>query len=111
MEVTTRDTIFPLTLTNENGSTINIIVRKPDGYVDATELCREMGKEWKVYYKTKNNREYLSELAKLEHVVVEELAVPFSTASTARNEAGNSGKCLIELGKNRHAHTWVRYTR
>jgi hypothetical protein len=86
MEIVSQTTpTLPLTLTDVDGKAVNIIVRQRDGYVDATLMCLAMGKEWKTYYRTKNSREFLAELAN-----VATMNVP-----------------LVELGKNRFTHTFV----
>lgn len=116
---------IPLTLVTSDGSKIEIEIRRPDGYVNASMLCQEMGKEWKNYYAVARNKEFLKELSKVEKIPVENLPAgkPASTfpphnlaagilAST--NSAGNSRgegpgleRCLVESGKNRFQHTWV----
>ncbi len=105
MEIATQNTpTLPLTLTDVDGNTINIIVRKADGYVDATVLCQAMGKEWRVYYKAKSTKQYLLELAKMDGLRVDDVLIPIGTGT---NTPLNSGKCLVELGRNQHQHTWV----
>ena len=96
----TQPVTLPLTLTDTAGNNVNIIVRQKDGYVDATLLCQAMGKQWKVYYNTQNNKRYLETLAEFEQC----LAVADTTATTADEPRA---KCLVELGKNRFQHTWL----
>jgi hypothetical protein len=84
---------LPLTLTDVDGKAINIIVRKLDGYVDATDLCTACGKQWNHYFTTAKTRDFLTELSNFEGIPVRIVA------------PGSRG--LIELGKNRFSHTYV----
>ena len=95
---------LPLTLTDVDGKAINIIVRKLDGYVDATDLCTACGKQWNHYFTTAKTRDFLTELSNFEGIPVR-IVAPAIAAAT--DSPGNSGKCLVELGKNRFQHTWV----
>jgi len=86
-----------LSLVNRDGNHIDIEVRRPDGYVNATKLCQAMGKEWKNYFAVGKTKEFLTELSEVEQMPVENLA-----AATIPSES-----CLVELGKNRFQNTWV----
>ena len=105
MDITTINAppTLPLTLTDKDGNAINIIVRQQDGYVDATLLCLDMKKTWGNYYRSAHAKDYMDVLSKYESIPIE--FVPLR--QTVRNGPENPGKCLIELGKNRHAHTYV----
>jgi hypothetical protein len=48
-------------LTGLNGKVHNLLIRK-DGFVNATILCKAMGKEFYDYQKTKQNQKYINEL-------------------------------------------------
>ena len=41
---------------------INIIARKEDGYINATQLCQAGNKQWNDYFRTKNTKAYLEAL-------------------------------------------------
>ena len=98
MENASQAAVLPLVLTNTDGETIKIIVRRGDGYVDATLLCQAMNTQWKLYYKTQHNKAYLATLAKYETMDVESPPVPNGNCRS---------KCLVELGKSRLNHTWI----
>lgn len=53
---------FLSSLKDENGEAITVIFRKSDGYINATRLCKEAGKEWKHYYETQQAKDFLKTL-------------------------------------------------
>ena len=73
---------------------LKIIIRREDGYIDATELCGAVSKQWNHYYSNAKTKDFLNELSKIEKI-------PITVFAPGNNRA------LIEIGKNRHVHTWV----
>ncbi len=56
-----------ISLFNENG--VEILIRK-DGYVNATALCKQAGKLFKDYHKTKTTKAFLEELSAVENILL-----------------------------------------
>lgn len=91
---------LPLTLTDSAGNNVNIVVRKADGYVDATKLCADSKKKWKDYYMNAKTKDFLQELSVSKGIPIEN--------PEGRNVTTSSNhKYLVTLGINRHVHTWV----
>ena len=125
MELANQHNSLPLELVDGNGQTVIIDIRHPDGYVNATKLCQAMGKEWKNYYAVAKNKEYLTELSKVENIPVEMrpaviaagqdsprslaagILASTNSAGISREEGTGPERCLVESGKNRFQHTWV----
>lgn len=57
--------VIPLEL-NDNGTFIHIDVRASDGYVNATTLCANLGKEWKTFWRLQNTKQYAQTLSHVE---------------------------------------------
>lgn len=60
---------LPLTIKNKQGDPVYIEVRD-DGYVNATKLCTDMNREWKVYFKAKNTKDFLTALSDAENLPI-----------------------------------------
>ncbi len=116
---------LPFALKDSEGRIIKIVFREKDGYIDATELCGAVSKDWWAYYKTANTKAYLKALAESENMSIQPTSVAARnvppTSVAARNEPIINAsdipepiktieiqthlepmKALIELGKNRY---------
>ncbi|RYE96587.1 MAG: KilA-N domain-containing protein, partial [Oxalobacteraceae bacterium] len=54
---------FSKSVTDKNGNVLQIELR-PDGYFNATKMCKSTNKQWGHYYSAQKTREFLDELAR-----------------------------------------------
>ena len=110
---------LPLTVKNKEGYPICIEIRK-DGYVNATKMCKDMGRKWKKYIETKNTSEFLVALSEEEKISIyltqsfvkpeQKMLADISASIFAPADSDQSIKSikyLIEMGINRYQNTFV----
>lgn len=56
------DTNYLTNLTDKKGNTLEIEMR-PDGYFNASKMCKSTGKQWVKYFDNQRTREFLEELS------------------------------------------------
>ena len=67
---------------------MKIEVRQPDGYLNATLMCKGAGREWSKYAKTNNSKAFMNEL---------QATLPFGRVDLVSQQNGANGE----------RHTWV----
>jgi len=77
-----------------------IEVRVVDGYVNATKLCRDMGKRFNTYWRTASAKNFVSALSLLERIDVFEDVNSTSTAHIIP-------RYLVYFGDGKTTPTWV----
>jgi KilA-N domain len=53
-------------LTDQNGKVVDIVVRRPDYFVNATRICSSYEKEWTNFRNLPRNQEFISDLQEVE---------------------------------------------
>ncbi len=90
-------------LTDNDGCLITD-VRKSDGYIDATKLCKNSGKDWSEYYRMEATKKFLKALEASPDVVSNSRFLPKNSDFISRDKVA-----LVQNspGKNGTCHTFV----
>jgi hypothetical protein len=75
MAVVKKANDFLYALKGEDGQNIITEMRKEDGFINATKLCKSAGKYWADYIKTKRTSSFLKELSSNMNIIIEDLIV------------------------------------